>query len=474
MTKKDLLSILAVFLTFLFFISSASAQKEIIGEKIDQYLTTRSEMGNFSGAVLIAKDGKVLIRKGFGFADVEKKIPYTPETQQEVASISKMFTSMAALKLRDQGKLKLDDGICKFLENCPESWRQITIQQLMRHTSGIPDYEEPLGLGTAKYLEFMAKPDASALIVENAKKLPLDFKPGSKFNYSNTAYIVLSYVVQKAANQPFFDFVTRNILRPAGMKHSGVINSNHLPKDLAKGYSAKDIGWEKALAGVPLTDGHLKRVPTISLTSPEGDAWLYSTVDDLYRWSQLMDGNEKFASKDEVAEIFTPGLEGYGYGWFVGKGFDRRRMRHNGGLPGYISDLIKFPDDKITIVVFSNFDRARLSNISRDISAIVLGTPYDMPVRGKVIKLTSEQIGSLIGDYKMADGTLLTIRNEPNFLTANLQGRYTAGLIPLSSTEFYFPLADGKAIFTLDSTGKAKSANMRYSGEDHLAERVNE
>jgi len=456
----------------LLFVFSVSAQTEDIGKTIDQYLTIRAEMGNFSGAILVAKDGKIIVRKGYGFADVEKKIPYTPETQHEVASISKMFTSMAALKLRDLGKLNLEDSICKYIDNCPEIWKPITVQQLMRHTSGIPDYEGPLGLGSEKYLAFMIKPDASAQIVENARKLPLDFKPGEKFNYSNTAYIVLSYVVQKAAGEPFADFVAKNILGPAGMKNSGVLNTQKLPKGLAKGYSYEDVGWEKTLAGMPLTDGHLTQVPVISLRSPEGDAWLYSTVDDLYRWSQAMDGESKFISKGEVAEVFTPGLDGYGYGWFVGKGFDRKRMRHNGGLPGYISDLIKFPDDKITIVVFCNIDRARLSSISRDVSSIVLGTPYDMPVRGKVIKLTAEQTAVLEGDYKTADGKLLTIRNEPDYLTAKLQDRYTAGLIPLSPTEFYFPLADGRAIFTLNSENKATRVNMRYSGEDHIAERV--
>lgn len=457
---------------FVFCFPAIFAQSDNIGKTIDEYLTIRSAMGNFSGSILVVKDGKNIIRKGYGFADVENRIPYTPETKQEVASISKMFTSMAALKLRDQGKLKLDEPICLYIDNCPAAWQPILIQQLMRHTSGIPDYEEPLGLGSAKYLEFMVKPDASARIVENAKKLPLDFKPGEKFNYSNTAYIVLSCIIQKAARQPFAAFVTKNILHAAGMKDSGVIDSRNLPKGLAKGYSYESISWGKALAGVPLTDGHLKQVPVISLTSPEGDAWLYTTVDDLYRWSQVMSGDIKFASMEEISEIFTPGLDNYGYGWFIGEGFGRKRMRHNGGLPGYISDFIKFPDDKITIIIFSNLDRARLGNISRDISSIVLGTPFDMPVRGAVIKLTSTQISKLEGDYRNSDGKLLTIRDQPDFLTAKLQDRYTAGLIPLSATEFYFPLADGKAIFTMDESGKAVKINMRYSGEDHIAERI--
>jgi len=447
------------------------AQEPDTSALIDKYLSIRTEMGGYSGAILVAKAGKIIIRKGYGYADVERRVPYTPNTKHEVASISKMFTAMAALKLRDSGRLRLEDSICTYLKECPDVWRPVTIQELMRHTSGIPDYQEPLVLGSDKYLEFMTKPDASTQIYENAKKQPLDFPSGSKFNYSNTGYIVLSRVIERASGEAFEKFVVDKILRPAKMLDSGVINSDRLPPGLASGYSFGDRGWTKIVGGVSLTDGHLRKQPELSLRSPHGDAWLYSTVDDLYKWSVVMDGG-KVVPVAEAKEVFTAGLDNYGYGWFVGSGFGRRRMRHNGALPGYISDFVKFPDDHITIVIFSNLDRARLSQITRDISSIVLGAPYDMPVRGTVVKLTDQEVARLTGDFKMTDGKLLTIRNEPDYLTAKLQDRFTAGLIPLSPTEFYFPLGDGKVIFALDENGRAKSVNIRYSGEDHVAERI--
>lgn len=456
---------------FVVFCAVLTISAQSIESNIDQYLTIRSEMGNFSGAVLVAKDGKIIFRKGYGLADVEKRIPYTPDTQHAIASVSKMFTSVAALKLRDQGKLKLDDSICKHLDDCPTAWQPVTIQNLMRHTSGIPDYEEKLELGSEKYLQMMAEGNTSARIYAEAKKLPLDFKPGEQWHYSNTGYVVLSYLVQKVAKMPFAEFVAKNILRPTGMKHTGIFSFGKPPKNLAVGYTYGDLGWEKTLAGFPLTDGTLKKQPPITISSPHGDAMLYSTLDDLYRWSQLMEGS-KMIPKSEVDEIYTAGLEDYGYGWFIGQGFNRKRARHNGMLPGFLTDFIRFPDEKTTIIIFSNIDRTRLNSVARDVTAITLGTPYDMPVRGKVIKLLPEQIANLEGDYKMKDGRLLTIKNEPDFLTAKLKDFYTAGLIPLSPTEFYFPLADGKAIFTLDESGKAAKVNMRYSGEDHLAERV--
>ncbi|HRH41262.1 MAG TPA: serine hydrolase domain-containing protein [Pyrinomonadaceae bacterium] len=460
-----------VIILILLICSALSISAQTVESTIDQYLTIRSEMGNFSGAVLVAKDGKVIFRKGYGFADVEKRIPYTPETQHAIASVSKMFTSAAALKLRDQGKLKLEDPICKYLDDCPTAWQPVTVQNLMRHTSGIPDYEEKLELGSEKYLQMMAEGDTSARIYAEAKKLPLDFKPGEKFHYSNTGYVVLSYLVQKVAKMPFAGFVTKNILQPAGMKNTGIFGVGKYPKNLAVGYTYGDLGWEKTLAGFLLTDGTLKKQPPITISSPHGDAMLYSTLDDLYRWSQMMEGG-KLIPKVEVDEIYTAGLEDYGYGWFIGQGFNRKRARHNGMLPGFLTDFIRFPDEKTTIIIFSNIDRTRLNSVSRDVTSIILGTPFDMPVRGKVIKLSPEQIANLEGDYKMKDGRILNIKNEPDFLTAKLKDFYTAGLIPLSPTEFYFPLADGKAIFTLDQNGKVSKVNMRYSGEDHLAERV--
>lgn len=460
---------IAIIFVLICFAITISAQT--VESKIDQYLTIRSEMGNFSGAVLVAKEGKIIFRKGFGFADVEKRIPYTPETQHAIASVSKMFTSFAALKLRDEGKLKLEDSICKYLDDCPSAWQPVTVQNLMRHTSGIPDYEEKLELGSEKYLQMMAEGNTSARIFAEAKKLPLDFKPGEKFHYSNSGYVVLSYVVQKVAKMPFAEFVTKNILRSAGMKNTGIFGVGKYPKNLAVGYTYGDIGWEKTLAGFSLTDGTLKKQPPITISSPHGDAMLYSTLDDLYRWSLMMEGSS-LIPKSEVDEIYTAGLENYGYGWFIGQGFNRKRARHNGMLPGYLTDFIRFPDEKTTIIIFSNIDRTRLSSVARDVTSITLRTPFDMPVRGKVVKLSPEQIANLEGDFKMADGKILNIKNELDYLTARIKDFYTAGLIPLSPTEFYFPLADGKAIFTLDESGKAAKINMRYSGEDHIAERV--
>lgn len=443
------------------------AQQSAKADSIDKYMSVRTDMGKFSGAVLVAQDGNVILRKGYGYADVEDKVPFTPETPFEIASISKMFTAMAVLKLRDAGKLKPEDLICNYVDDCPDAWRTITVQNLMRHTSGIPDYEEALDFGSGKYFDLMTQLGASKQIFENAKKQPLDFKPGEKFKYSNTGYIVLGFIVQKAAGEPFNKYITDNILKPAGLKHSGVLGTAEKPQQLAYGYTFGDIGWEKTVSGYPLTSGHLKKLKQLALNPPEGDAGLYSNIDDLNHWSNLMDGSS-FIQEALAKEIFTPGTDAYGYGWIIDNVFGMKRLSHSGMLPGYTSELIKFPDSKTTIVILCNLDRALINRIVRDITAILYDKPYDMPVRGKLAHLTPAQITSLEGEYKNSNGTVLSVKNTPEFLTAAMKGRFTAGLIALSPTEFYFPLADGKVIFTLGESGKAVKVNLRMDGEDHF------
>ena len=423
---------------------------------LDAYLSARTELGRWSGAALVAFGDRVILRKGYGYADVERRIPYRPETAQPVASISKMFTAFGALKLRDRGTLALSDSLCDHLDDCPATWRPITIDHLIHHRSGIPDYEERLELGSEAYTALMTQPGAPAKILADAKTRPLEFTPGEKFKYSNTGYIALAYALEHASGSSFAELMAKTALQPAGMSHSGMLGAGPAPPEMAAGYTYGDIGWAKILGGAALTDGHLTRVPSLAMSPPHGDGWAYSTVDDLLAYSRAMEGN---------AEVVAA-QDGYGAGWIVDRAFDRPRLRHNGILPGFVSELVRFPEEKITIVLLSNVDRVRLSRIVRDVSAIALGQPFDMPVRGDVVKLTKEQIAPLVGTYVFEDGRTLEIRDEPDYLTAEMKGQFTAGLIPLSPTEMYVPLADGRMIFTTDSV------NLRFNGADQIATRA--
>jgi D-alanyl-D-alanine carboxypeptidase len=313
---------------------------------IDAMLSSLTKAGRFSGAILIVRAGKTILRKGYGFANLEQRILFTPDTLHHVASISKMFTAMAVLKLRDQKYLKLEASICTYLENCPKIWQAITVQNLLRHTSGIPDYEEPLGLYSSAYLEFMTKENATQNILLEARTQKLEFVPGTKFHYSNTGYVLLSSIIERASGMPFNQAIHDLVLKPAGLKNTAMFETGMT--GISSGYTT---AW--------------KPIPKLALSPPAGDAALVSTLDDLYRWSQLMDARA-------MPEIFRPGLGGYGYGWFIDIRFGRKRYIHTGELPGYRTVFVKYEREKLTIIVFSNQDRAPLEIVSREIAGLLL------------------------------------------------------------------------------------------------------
>ena len=257
-----------------------------------------------------------------------------------------MFTAMAVLKLRDRNDLKLEASVCYYLEDCPKTWQAISVQNLLRHTSGIPDYEAPLGLYSSAYLEFMTKENATQNILHEARTQKLEFRPGTRFHYSNTGYVLLSNLVERVAGIPFNQAIHDLVINPAGLKNTAMFEAGMT--GISSGYTT---AW--------------KPVPKLALSPPAGDAALISTLDDLYRWSQLMDARA-------MREVFMPSLGGYGDGWFIDTRFGRRRYVHTGELPGYRTVFVKYPREKLTIIVFSNQDRSPLEMVSREIAGLLL------------------------------------------------------------------------------------------------------
>lgn len=462
-------------------IAAPQAAATEVAQSLDKYLMAETQLGRFSGAVLVVRDGAVIFRKGYGYADVERRVAFTAETASAIASISKMFTARAVLNLRDDGKLRLTDSVCDHLKDCPDAWRPVTIEQILRHTSGIPDYEGALEFGSEKYEVFMQRPGATEEIFENAKKLPLDFAPGEKFHYSNTGYVVLSFVVQQVSGEPFAQYLTEQVLRPAGMAHSGVFGYGAPPVALARGYTHADLAWPEFLKGVALTDEKLKAVPVLPLLPPHGDAGMWSTVDDLAKWSAQMDGGGTIPASD-IAEILSPARDYYGYGWIIGDAFGMRRVEHEGMLPGYDSALIKFPEAKLTIVILSNVDKIRLEKIEQNVSAIALGKPWDMPVSGSVVKLSAAEQAALVGSYRLSDGRVVIVAADGDSVSAQVKDHFLAGLIPMSATSFYMPMSDGTVKFAVRDGylqtrhGAVRSSGaaitLHYDGEDFTGLRV--
>ena len=431
--------------------------------KLDSYTAAMFRLGRFNGVVLVASKGHVY-RRAYGYSDFGARVSNTTSTQFEIASISKMFTAAAILKLRDKGALQLNDSLCRYLTPCPQTWRPITIQEVLDHRSGIPDYEDALDLESATYYDFMTKPDSSKRILERQAALPLDFVPGTRFSYSNTGYVVLGFIVESAAHQSYAAFLHRAVLDPAGLRSTGVIGVDPATR-LAKGYSM-DVAWAQRVRGFDIAAVAPKEVPKLALTPPSGDAGLFSTVDDLLRWTEIMLGSKpELFNSQERAEIFSA-TDGYGDGWFVENQFGLLRYSHTGELPGFLSDVDVYPTAGTTTIMMDNVEMPTRS-FTRDVQAIALGQPYDNPYSGELVQLAQSAQNALFGTYAMTNGDSLCVtESSDHMLLAKVKGKFAAGLLPFSATRFYMPLSSGIVTFE-QPPNQPQQINLRYDGVDH-------
>jgi len=328
-----------------------------VTSEIDKYLNTAVESGKFSGSILIARNGKVLLSKGYGMANRELNVPNTPQMKFRIGSLSKQFTAMAIMILQERGKLSVQDSVCKYVPDCPRGWAEITIHHLLTHTSGIQEL-----LSFPDFRQTMALPSPVAQTVERFKNKPLDFKPGTKFKYSNSGYVLLGYIIERVSGQSYEAYLKENIFEPLKMSNSG---SDH-----------NDLIIENRAAGYTKRDGVIINAPYIDMSIPTGGGSLYSTVEDLFLWDQAL-YTEKLITRKSLDVMFTPYTtadwgDGAAYGWFIGKNKSNHKyMGFLGGINGFAAQIMRYPDEKLLVVVLSNFSFAPVTDIESDLADIV-------------------------------------------------------------------------------------------------------
>jgi CubicO group peptidase (beta-lactamase class C family) len=293
---------------------------------------------DFNGSVLVAKDGEILYAKGIGMADNAKKLANTPETRFRIGSITKQFTGMGILILESRGLVERSDSICDYIDDCPKAWKSVTIEHLLAHTSGIasftdqPDFD-PMTASTP------------AETVADVADIPLAWEPGRFFGYSNTGYVLLGMVIERASGMSYEQFLGDEIFDPLGMADSGYEDGD--TPGLAVGYR---YAYAPAAA--------------IDMSIPYAAGGLYSTVLDLQRWADALDTDALVPAA--VREQFaTPLVEttdrvgfGYGYGVHIGEEDGHRIVAHDGGIDGFYTYFAHYPDDDLTIVLLTNREQA--------------------------------------------------------------------------------------------------------------------
>ncbi len=288
--------------------------------------------------IAIDQGGKMLLDKGYGYADLEKKIRATPETIFRIGSVTKQFTAVAIVQLQLAGKLALDDPITKVLTDYPAPPKTVTIKNLLQHTSGIHSFTS-----LPSYIAKMKEDVTHADIIARFDTLPLDFDPGTKWNYSNSGYYLLGMIIERASGESYADYLAKHVLAPAGLQHTRY----EAPDGSGRAQGYRRNGKELAVAG------------PLSMTQPFSAGALVSTASDLVAWQRALverrmnppDAFDRITG--DLAETGAPG-KNYGYGISVAMRDDVKGISHGGGINGFTSLLIYFPGTDRTIAILAN------------------------------------------------------------------------------------------------------------------------
>ena len=336
---------------------TADCHAQAKAARIDGLMRRLSKRGQFSGSILIAEHGRIIYERGFGKADREHNMAFTPDTPAYLASLTKQFTAMAVMMLAEQHKLSYSDPLSKYFPEFPSYVAKVTIRNLLNHTSGIPDY---VGLG----LEHPGLTNMDVLSDLRRHDFPR-FLAGEKFEYSNSNYILLALIVEKASRQEYGSFLKRNIFAPLGMKHTFVYSRSGPRVSRAVGYNRFGDVYDYDL-----------------LTYGEGG--IYSTVADLFKWDQAL-YTEKLVKQSTLAEAFTRGKlndgssANYGFGWAIAEYHDETIFSHAGRYGGFNTYIKRFPRERATIIFLTNHDFRNMSAIGNALINILHNQPYTLP-----------------------------------------------------------------------------------------------
>jgi D-alanyl-D-alanine carboxypeptidase len=313
-------------------------------------------------AVKVVSKGTTLLDSGYGFSDLEGKQPLPANAIFRIGSITKQFTAAAILQLNEQGKLKLNDPIGKYLKepylNDPSKpIAQVTVQQLLTHTSGIPNFTDLPWLESHKR---QAQAVSHAELVAVFAELPLEFEPGTRFSYSNSGYYLLGLVVEQVSGQRYAEYLRQHVYAPAGL-----VDTRYCPD--TQDYPRATPGYEFAQPVAP-----------ISMTIPFSAGGLCSSTSDLVRWSQALASGkvvrpESFTRMRSETLLKDGQRSGYGFGLFLSELAGHPLINHGGGIDGFVSLLAYYPEDDLHIAVLANTGNARPGDLSLQLARIVLG-----------------------------------------------------------------------------------------------------
>ncbi|AWW75128.1 serine hydrolase [Erythrobacter sp. KY5] len=421
-------------------------------ERMVEIASAEAESGAFMGAVIVANDDAVLLERAWGSANLEWDIANTPDTKFRIGSVTKQFTSVAIMKLAEQGKIDLDAPISTYLEETPDSWSAITVRNLMRHTSGIPNVTSLDGFGNLSRLE-TSQDDLIAFF----RDLPLEFEPGSKWSYSNSGYVLLSRIVERVSEQDIAAYFDEHFFSPLGMENSGFdVSAKILPKRAA-GYSPSEDGRVNA--------GY------VYMGIPTGAGALYSTVSDLHRWNRALYSGA-ILSPESVAEFLEPaphdaiGEAKYAHGVVVSDGENGPFIWHGGGIQGFNAWLGYDRAKNMTVAVLANLNGGSAENIGRKLMTLAQGGEVAPPAERVAVAVPVEALAEYVGVYALAPTVKITTFVEDGKLMAQATGQGANEIFREEGDMFFLEVVDAQVRFNRDDSGTITGLTLFQGGRE--------
>jgi CubicO group peptidase (beta-lactamase class C family) len=415
-------------------------------------------------AVLVSRDGKIAYQGGFGFADLEAKVPVTPETKFRIGSVSKQFTSASILRLAEDGKLALDDKLEKYFPGFPRG-TEITLRHILTHTSGIHSFTSK-----PEFITRVIKPISPADLIEWFRDDPADFAPGVGFLYNNSAYFLAGEIVAKVSGQSLDAYLRATFFDPLGMKDSGVFVNSAPPPGIGRGYA--------------VNDGKATLAPDWDMSWAGGAGALFSTVGDLFRWNEALFGDRVL--KPESFQLMTTpvqlpsGVDGmrYGYGLAIAPIHRLPAIGHGGGLNGWASDLQRITEQKCTIVVLANalppVNGCAPGEVSRKIAEKFLEPEIKaLPPLKEEPAIDRKTYPDFAGRYDY-QGAILTVTAEGDHLYAQLTGQPRYEIFASAPDEFFWKVTDAQVTFLRDEKRAVVAARHTQNGNTFKAPRLTE
>lgn len=334
-----------------------------VARKIDGIIEPHVAKKEFMGSILVARDGEIVFSKGYGYANVEWGIENSPQIKFHLGSVTKQFTAVSIMLLSDRGLLKLDDPVGKFVEDAPPAWDKITVFHLLTHTAGLHSYTDDSDFDTFRLL-----PMTPEKIIARIRDKPLKFEPGTDWEYSNSNYALLGYIVEKVSGQTYQQFVQQNIFDRLAMKDSGYISNTVILTNQASGYELTKEG---------LLEHAINEDPGV----PYAAGALYSSTGDLLRWERGLMGG-KLLSAGSLKQMITPVSHNYGFGVNIHDENGHTVIEHSGGIEGFNTNVAYYPEDKLVVITLANVN-SNLPWVMRPLlAAAARGEPIPAERRG--------------------------------------------------------------------------------------------